>query len=340
MLTLLTMLLVVIICLRRQTSMLFMALAAILVNIIGFALGWGTAALLKLLNLPLLAIYPISTFICTQIIGWGTDVLAREFVTRHPEAGNSLDSKSLRWLLIAFVLVLLLRFIIIMSRPDVQNSRNFALEIGLDYVFSSLALVWVAEFAIRSRQEANLAHYRYIKLKQQVNPHFLFNSLNILDCMIQEQSTQAASEYTHKLAEIYRYMIKSEDEITVNLRDEMEFVSKFVDLLKVRFGDGFKVNINIPEADLSRSVIPCCVQLLIENATKHNSFSSLKPLVVGIHTTSHSVVVSNNLCPKITSVNSTGLGLKYIRQQYKDIAQRSVVVKETTDTFTVILPLL
>ena len=97
------------------------------------------------------------------------------------------------------------------------------------------------------REKANMAQYRYLKLKRQVNPHFLFNSLNILDCLICEEQTEKASTYTHKLAGIYRYMIKSEDEEIVSLRDELVFVQLYIDLLKVRFPEGFDVIIDVPE---------------------------------------------------------------------------------------------
>lgn len=347
MLTLLTMLLVVILCLRGQMTVLFMAIAAIVVNIVGFGLGHGLAALLNLLPLSNLIVNPVSTFISTEIIGWSTILCTRLYNRRSPGTASSPSSAGLKWLLVAFIVIVIIRLTLILLVSGIQDSRNFVIGIVIDYLFSCIALLWVAEYAISSREQAekesekaNLAQYRYIKLKQQVNPHFLFNSLNVLDCMIQEQSPKEASEYTHKLAEIYRYMIKNEDETIVKLRDEMEFVSKYVDLLTVRFPDGLEVNVNIPEEDLSRSVIPCCVQLLIENATKHNAVRADNPLRIEIKTTRNSVMVSNNLCPKITSESSTGIGLKYIRQQYKDISGKSIIIKETTETYTVTLPLL
>lgn len=346
MLTMLTMLLVVAICLRRRLGALFMAAAVVLVNIVGFGAGMGLAALFKLMTLPSLFAHAVSTFICTEIIGWSVEGAATLYLVRHPESGSP-DSRSLRHLLVAFVLIIILRLVLLMATSGVEDTRNFFLEMLLDYIFSCVAIVWVAEYAIRSREEvekteaeANLAHFRYLKLKQQVNPHFLFNSLNVLDCMIQEQSTEEASRYTHMLADIYRYMIKNEEEVTVKLQDEMEFVAKYVGLLRVRFPKGLEVSVDIPPGDLSRSVVPCCVQLLIENATKHNAVSADRPLHIGIRTTRNSVMVSNNVNPKLSRPDSTGLGLKYLRQQYKDIAGKSVVVRVSEEYYTVILPLL
>ena len=134
----------------------------------------------------------------------------------------------------------------------------------------------------KEREKANMAQYRYIKLKHQVNPHFLFNSLNILDCLICEECTERASSYTHKLAGVYRYMLKSEDEMVVPLRDELVFVNLYVDLLKERFPVGFNVETEVPESLLARYVLPCSIQLLIENAIKHNTVSEDNPLTIRI----------------------------------------------------------
>lgn len=346
MLTLLTMLMVVILCLRRQVSVVFVALAVIAVNIAGYVIGIGLAKFLSVfLDSPLL-IFPASTFVCTETIGWTTLHFVNIYKRNWEDSPSSPSARSLRWLFMAFVVVTAVRLILVLP-DDYAEPRNLVIDILLDYTCCCAALLWLAEYAIRTREraekereKANLAQYRYLKLKQQVNPHFLFNSLNVLDCMIQEQSPEEASEYTHKLAEIYRYMIKNEDETIVRLRDEMEFVSKFMDLLRIRFPEGLKINVDIPETLMSRGVVPCCVQLLIENATKHNAARRDNPLVIDIKADKNGVTVSNNLCPKVTRTSSTGLGLKYIRRQYEDLSGKSISVKETDGRYTVTLPLL
>ena len=349
MLTLLTMVMALILCLNRQTTGLFMACSVIAVNIVGFALGWCTATPLKLVFDSPLVVYPLSTLISTEIIGWGLDACARLNRKRHPVFKPENSGSTLRWLLVAFVVIIVIRLLIVVQSRGLEDIRSTIVGIIVDYVFSCLALVLVAESAIKAsgkaesaKAEANLAQYRYLKLKQQVNPHFLFNSLNILDCMIQEQSADEASRYTHKLAEIYRYLIKNEEETTVRLRDEMAFVQKYVDLLQVRFPEGLEVTTDIREADYSRSVVPCCVQLLIENATKHNAVNSADPLRISIASDGDTITVTNNIKPKLSSrpSESTGLGLKYIRQQYADIAGRSAVIEHTEDKYSVTLPLL
>ena len=192
----------------------------------------------------------------------------------------------------------------------------------------------------REREKANLAQYRYLKLKRQVNPHFLFNSLNILDCLVCEEKAEQASTYIHKLAGIYRYMIKSEDEDLVTLREELEFTSQYVDLLKVRFPKGLQVMIDVPEDTKARFVLPCSIQLLVENATKHNIVSAENPLVIKIESKDEYVSVSNNIIPKVTQVQSTGLGQKYIRRQYLDLSGKAIGIERTETEYKVTLPLL
>lgn len=348
MLTLLTMLLVVVICFRRQTSAIFMAISVILVNIVGVVLGKATALAIGSFTVSPLVIFPFSTFICTEIVGWSWLFAASLYNRRRSESTDVSSSNSLRWLLAAFVVIIVVRLLLLLYEHDfINDTRNTLIGVILDYVFSCASLVWVAEYAIKSTKkaqasevEANLAKYRYLKLKQQVNPHFLFNSLNILDCLIQEKEADKASSYTHKLAEIYRYMLSNEDKDTVSLREELEFVAKYVDLLYVRWPEGLDVRTEINNGCLGRQVVPCSIQMLIENAIKHNAVRPDNKLSIGIHTTDKSVVVSNNLCPKYSETISTGLGLKYLRQQYKDLAGKPVIVRSADDSFTVILPLL
>ena len=185
-----------------------------------------------------------------------------------------------------------------------------------------------------------VAQYRYMKLKQQVNPHFLFNSLNILDCLVCEEQTEKASLYIHKLAGIYRYMIKSEDEEVVPLRDEITFVEQYIDLLSIRFPEGFNVQMSIQEELTRKYVLPCALQLLIENATKHNAVNTENPLTIKVEADEASVRVTNNINPKVGLVESTGLGLKYLRQQYLDICGKNIAIEQTDGTFSVTLPLI
>jgi hypothetical protein len=344
-LTLLTMLLVVIICLRRGMSAKFMAFSLILVNIVGFGIAKGISSLVGLAASSPLVVNPISTFLTTEIVGWGIYMIAGRLAREGKFQVT--DSSGMRWLLLAFVTVIAVRLTILLILSGGVDRENIVASIIVDYVFSLGALIFLAENAMRinaraleDQEKARLAQYRYMNLSQQVNPHFLFNSLNILDCLVCEEKTEQASTYIHKLAGIYRYMLRIEQERLVTLRDEMEFVEQYVDLLKVRFPEGLDISIDIPEDKMGRRVVPCSVQLLIENATKHNSISEDKLLRIGVRCEDDSIVVSNNLNPKVSNGPSTGLGLKYLREQYRDVSGKEVTVQMTDKDYTVVIPLI
>jgi len=331
-LTLLTMLLVVIICLRRDMKVEFMALGVILVNVFGFLLGTLFAWLFDFISDYPLVIYPLSTFLTTIILGFGIYWLTYH-APRFRGSTEDLDRSGLKWLMAAFVIILFMRLTIILLTADSLEGQNVTMNILVDYLFSCLVLLFLADLAIRSRakaiqdrESASLAQYNYLILKQQVNPHFLFNSLNILDCLVTEGKDEQASEYIHKLASVYRYMLKTEEDNLVRLKDEMGFVEQYIGLLQLRFPEGFEIDYDLPHEAMNRFVVPCSLQLLIENATKHNAVSKDTPLHVSIKVEDDKLTVSNNIVPKITTSPSTGLGLKYIRQQYKGLSKKGVEI--------------
>jgi sensor histidine kinase YesM len=135
-------------------------------------------------------------------------------------------------------------------------------------------------------------------------------------------------------------MLKSEEEMIVPLRDELVFVGLYVELLKERFPVGFEVEIDVPESLMSRMVLPCSIQLLIENATKHNAVNADKPLIIKVESKGESICVSNSIIPKMTKSPSTGLGQKYIRQMYLDLTGKEIEIVETEDDYSVTLPLI
>ena len=189
------------------------------------------------------------------------------------------------------------------------------------------------------RAEKHRSEYRYERLKQQINPHFLFNSLSILDYLVQEQQTERASNFIHKLAAMYRYMLHNDQKPLVKLEEEIEFTQRYIDLIKERFIDGLNIEIEIEEASMKRFVVPCAVQLLVENATKHNIVSTELPLNITICTEGDTLVVRNTLQLRTHGQPSTRLGLENIRQQYLDTTGKSISVEKTDNEFIVKLPI-
>ncbi len=183
------------------------------------------------------------------------------------------------------------------------------------------------------------AQYQYGLLKQQLNPHFLFNSLNILDYLVQANEKERASSFIHKLASVYRYMLRMEGQAVVELREEIDFARQYIDLLTERFPQGLYVSIHVTDEDMQKSIVPLALQILIENATKHNVVNASQPLYITIANKDGALRVSNNLQPRL-SASSTGVGLKNIDEQYKTLVGRGIQIYKTTTTFAVVLPLI
>jgi hypothetical protein len=233
-------------------------------------------------------------------------------------------------------------------RPIAEDSNDFlttllAAELVNIFVVTLAILVRLSTSTRNElREERELKHrseYQYERLKQQINPHFLFNSLGILDYLVQEHETERASSFIRKLANIYRYMLKNDNKPLVKLSEEMDFTRMYIDLLKERFTEGMVVEIEIERELHDRYVVPCAVQLLVENATKHNIVSAEQPLTINITTEEGMLVVRNRLQLRTHGQPSTRLGLENIRRQYQDITRRDISVEKTESEFIVKLPI-
>ena len=272
---------------------------------------------------------------------------------RFSSRRNFTSSQRIIYLSLFIITISLLETFIVGYGFTSEFNENFISEFPILLLVSFLSVitiycvVYMVYYALDSRGQmqkergrANLASYQYMKLKQQLNPHFLFNSLNALDSLICENKNEQASLYTHKLASLYRYMLKSEDEKLVSLKEELDFVSLYVDLMKVRFPEGFQLNVDVPEHLESRNVIPCSIQLLVENAIKHNSINVANQLKINVIANDDFIEVSNNIIKKFTKSTSIGVGQKYIRQQYFDLSGKNIEIIATDDNYIVKLPLI
>jgi two-component system, LytTR family, sensor kinase len=176
-------------------------------------------------------------------------------------------------------------------------------------------------------------------LRTQVNPHFLFNNLNTLSSLIPENPEHAV-DFVQQLSKVYRHILEVKDEKSILLKDELEVLQAYTFLLKTRFEKNLEVNINIPPEKMQQKIVPLSLQILMENAIKHNIVSSGKPLQINVFTENGSLVVSNNLQMKNQINESTGIGLDNIRNRYKLISEKPVKVTESETNFTVSIPLI
>lgn len=181
--------------------------------------------------------------------------------------------------------------------------------------------------------------FKFEALKNQLNPHFLFNTFSTLIQLI-PANPELAEEYTRNLSSVYRYILMGKDKELVQLREEMDFVNAYMFLIAIRFNDSVKLTIDIEQTKYDHYLPLLSLQLLIENAVKHNIISDRKPLCISIKTRGSQLVVENNLQKKSSIENSTKIGLQNIINRYQLITEQDVVIEQSDSHFTVKLPLL
>jgi len=176
-------------------------------------------------------------------------------------------------------------------------------------------------------------------LKNQVNPHFLFNSLNTLVTMIPEEP-ELAINFVQKLSTTYRNILEVRDEKLITISQELKALDSYIFLLETRFQDKINVENKLESGILEKFILPLSLQILIENAVKHNITSTNKPLTITITEQDNYIVVSNNLQKKNQQYNSTKMGLANIRSRYRLLIHQDIVVNETKESFIVKLPII
>lgn len=186
---------------------------------------------------------------------------------------------------------------------------------------------------------AGTASAKFDALKNQLDPHFLFNSLNVLTSLIDE-NPKAATRFTTSLSKVYRYVLEQKNKKLVTLEEELNFAKLYVSLLEVRFEDSIVFHAPERLENPQAKVVPLSLQLLLENAVKHNQVMSSKKLHVTIKEVDGSLVVSNNSQPKQVLRESTGVGLQNIRDRYSLLTRRPVIINQTEREFTVAIPIL
>jgi len=180
---------------------------------------------------------------------------------------------------------------------------------------------------------------KFESLKSQLDPHFLFNSLNVLTSLIGENPKQA-EKFTTKLSKVYRYVLEQKDKDLISLEEELKFAKSYMELLKMRFEDGINFNILSQNSNPELKIVPLSLQLLLENAIKHNVISSKYPLEINIYEENGFLCVENNINPKASLNKSTKIGLKNIYQRYGLITDKQVEITTKNKIFKVKLPLL
>ncbi len=186
---------------------------------------------------------------------------------------------------------------------------------------------------------AKSANAQFESLKNQLDPHFLFNSLNVLSSLIDENPAQA-QKFTASMSKIYRYVLEQKDKELVTVEDEIEFAKTYCDLLKTRFEDSVDFIFDVKKEDYRRYVVPLSLQLLLENCIKHNFATSSKPLVIKIFSDNDTLCIENNLQAREQMKESAGIGLANIVQRYALLTKKNVFIEKSEDYFKVKVPIL
>lgn len=186
---------------------------------------------------------------------------------------------------------------------------------------------------------AKSANAQFESLKNQLDPHFLFNSLNVLSSLIDENPRQA-QKFTASMSKIYRYVLEQKDKELVTVEDEIEFAKTYCDLLKTRFEDSVDFVFDVDQEDYRRYVVPLSLQLLLENCIKHNFATSSKPLIIKVFSENDTLCIENNLQVREQMKESAGIGLANIVQRYSLLTKKNVFIEKSEDYFKVKLPIL
>lgn len=209
-------------------------------------------------------------------------------------------------------------------------------------VYGSFFLAYYYHLKSKSYQNKVLKYHRadvenkLYQLKTQLNPHFLFNNLNILDQLIEEDK-EKASDFLNQFAEIYRYVLQVSDKKLIPINEEIDFIVNYFRLFQYKYGNAYQLKI---EAENTNGFLaPLTLQLLVENAIKHNTGSIECPVLITINI-SKTISVSNNLILKRNLNSTLGNGLKNIDEQYKLLAQKPIVIQQTDQHFTVTFPII
>ncbi len=226
-----------------------------------------------------------------------------------------------------------------------ENPANYVFAIGITFivVLSFHAFYFYKAYNENKVKEqkiiAGTANAKFESLKNQIDPHFLFNSLNVLSSLI-EENPDNAQKFTTSLSKIYRYVLEQKDKELVSVEEELAFAKTYMNLLKMRFENSLFYELPTTILNSEAKVVPLSLQLLLENTVKHNVVSEQKPLHIRIFIEGDCLVIQNDYQKKEVLQDRQGVGLQNIINRYGIITDRKVLIIQTKETFTVKLPIL
>lgn len=256
-------------------------------------------------------------------------------------------------IIVTCIAVFISRFILFSAFYDWPFEKVLAYQSFDDYIPPILitlviTFVFYVFFYYKYRQEAKVKEQKIIAgtasakfdaLKNQLDPHFLFNSLNVLTSLIEEDPYQA-QKFTTSLSKVYRYVLEQKSKDLVSVDEELQFAKTYIKLLKMRFEDSIILEIPDNCTDPEAKIVPLSLQLLLENAVKHNVVTSERPLSIRVYEEDDNLCVANNIQEKRVVKKSSGVGLRNIQERYGILTDRSVQIFKEALEFSVKLPML
>lgn len=223
---------------------------------------------------------------------------------------------------------------------EIHNAKSFTVWVMMDYIFCCLLTAAITFYYWKSRQrtEQERDRYKLMVLDNQLSPHFVLNNLSILASFIEEDQKKAM-DFLMTLARLYRHTLVHIDHVTVPVREEMDFLKSYMALLEKRFEDCIRITIDPGLEHLNGEIPPATLQLLIENAIKHNEHTQAHPLTISIAADGDNITVSNTK-RLITTAKKGNVGQKNIIERYRLLTSKPVRFNDSDDEYCVSIPII
>ena len=304
---------------------------------------------------------PLSFLIATlwSLVVWVTQWYGNEYIFETIDKRISWLEQPVKRLILGFIALVVysasaiilvnLAFTLLVFGGIPDNFYTWALFNGRIAVIISLTIStilsaisffqsWRQAAVNEEKLQSEMLEYQYKSLVNQVNPHFLFNSLNVLTSLVHEDPDLAV-KFIQQLSKVYRYTLENRDRELVSFEEEKKLIEYYLFLLNIRFEDSLDIDLQLDE-NKKGMLIPMALQILVENAIKHNMISKQKPLKIKIETCDGVVCVSNNLQLPENKPHSTGFGLENINKRLRLLSDKGLKLEQTETTFTAMLPIL
>jgi sensor histidine kinase YesM len=332
----------------------FILLTILLVPIFVFTLNYVFFSAVYFSNFKIFLLATIITFILTFLLSQCQIAVSNKMRKKYPTYEQTYR-RIVNWILVIvfitpFFIMLMFFLYRWMHYPAVVQEDAWSRGLLVGFVADVIGIAFNEGIYTFSKWKENIQDAEQLKkanlqtqfegLKNQVNPHFLFNSINTLSSLIHEDK-ESAEKFIYEMSNVYRYLLRNNEEELVPLSTELKFIQSYFHLLKTRYGNGIEMTVSIDNGIENYLLPPLTLQLLVENAVKHNNVLKEKPLLIEIASNTNDwLSVKNNLQKKTTIVDSSKIGLNNIKQKYILLNQPEILIKETITEFLVMLPLI